>query len=394
MRCDAFVGRRRFPELDYFRLPATQDQMTDLLFILVKHLIPDIGYRQGMHELLAIFVWVVDWDSLEPEPQAQAHAPGKNGRTSASLAHLILSREHVEHDAWALFSALMNSAKRLYDHAPSVPMPVDRAAASTTSLTLSHSAGFGGGAHGGVPEKASVLVQPIVGTAIRIHDRLLKTVDHALWQKMEKEQIEPQLYALRWLRLLFGREFPLGEHLVLLDGLFAEDPTLRLCEYICVAMLLRIRTALLASDYSSFIQLLLRYPALADGSHRPTVLLQQAIQLRDDTSAEGGARVRAFNQENGTTAGQGTGGEDEEENTPRRRSQVRPSSMVGPGLAISGLLQEGGLLGDAARGVWGRTEALGLNRAIFGAVNEIRVSTLPACACVEGGSLTPGLTSM
>ena len=45
----------------------------------------------------------------------------------------------------------------------------------------------------------------------------------------------------RWIRLLFGREFPFEEVLRLWDVIFAEDPTLDLVDLICVAMLLRIR---------------------------------------------------------------------------------------------------------------------------------------------------------
>lgn len=45
----------------------------------------------------------------------------------------------------------------------------------------------------------------------------------------------------RWIRLLFGREFPFNELLALWDTLFAEDPGLELVDMVCVAMLLRIR---------------------------------------------------------------------------------------------------------------------------------------------------------
>ena len=45
----------------------------------------------------------------------------------------------------------------------------------------------------------------------------------------------------RWVRLLFGREFPFEDVLCLWDVLFAEDATLGLVDLICVAMLLRIR---------------------------------------------------------------------------------------------------------------------------------------------------------
>lgn len=49
------------------------------------------------------------------------------------------------------------------------------------------------------------------------------------------------LYYRRWIRLLFGREFPLNKVLVLWDGIFAEDPTLRIVDFICVTMMLLIR---------------------------------------------------------------------------------------------------------------------------------------------------------
>ena len=45
----------------------------------------------------------------------------------------------------------------------------------------------------------------------------------------------------RWIRLLFGREFPLPNVLELWDALFADGPSLSLMDYVCVAMLMHIR---------------------------------------------------------------------------------------------------------------------------------------------------------
>jgi TBC1 domain family protein 5 len=314
-----------------------------------------------MHELLAPLLWTVDYDSLSPL-----------SATLDPLPHLVLSRDYIEHDTWSLFSSLMKSAKTLYDHTPSVPLPVDKTSSapnSTTSLTLSHSTGF----NSSHTTSSTVLVQPIVGTAIRIHDKLLKTIDYDLWCKMEELAVEPQLYAIRWLRLLFSREFPIDEALALWDGLFAEDTSLRLMEQICVAMLLRIRDALLQADYSTFLQLLLRYPALPDGTHRIPLLVQQAIYLRDNVSADAGERCRQQNDELGATAGGADGFGATGDTDRRRRTQRRvvghgKTSSVSPAVA-GGFLGEGGIVGDIAKGVYGRAEALG----IFGAFNEIRV---------------------
>ena len=47
----------------------------------------------------------------------------------------------------------------------------------------------------------------------------------------------------RWVRLLFGREFPLQDLLALWDAIFADGRSLSLVDYIFVAMLQHIRDA-------------------------------------------------------------------------------------------------------------------------------------------------------
>ena len=48
-------------------------------------------------------------------------------------------------------------------------------------------------------------------------------------------------FSSRWIRLLFGREFPLPSVLEMWDALFADGPSLGLMDYIFVAMLMHIR---------------------------------------------------------------------------------------------------------------------------------------------------------
>jgi TBC1 domain family protein 5 len=48
-------------------------------------------------------------------------------------------------------------------------------------------------------------------------------------------------FCRRWLRLLFGREFPLQDLLVLWDVIFADDENFELVNYVVVAMLMAIR---------------------------------------------------------------------------------------------------------------------------------------------------------
>lgn len=139
-----------------------------------------------MHEILAIILWCTDLDSVGPAPSAQDRD---------TLGRLVLAREYVDHDAYSLFNILMTSMLSWYDHTSSVSCWV-------------------GNNNGYQTTAGTTLVQPIVAKCARVHD-LLKKVDFELWKRMEELKIEPQIYGIRWLRLLFSREFPIEASYVL-----------------------------------------------------------------------------------------------------------------------------------------------------------------------------------
>jgi TBC1 domain family protein 5 len=97
------------PDNVYFRQPATQNMMLDILFVWCK-MHPDIAYRQGMHELLAPLLWVVERDAVESSPTQSA--------ADHTLAHMLDSR-YIEHDTHTLFALIMHTAKSFY--APADP---------------------------------------------------------------------------------------------------------------------------------------------------------------------------------------------------------------------------------------------------------------------------------
>ena len=80
----------------------------DILFIYCK-LNPDVGgYRQGMHELLAPLLYVVAQDALD---RAEAEVDG----TADHVMVEMLDSYFIEHDAFALFSKIMEKAKSFYE---------------------------------------------------------------------------------------------------------------------------------------------------------------------------------------------------------------------------------------------------------------------------------------
>jgi len=194
------------PENLYFREPSTQNMLLNILFVYCK-LNRDIGYRQGMHEILAPIIWVVTRDAIDPRSLGADHADLNRGMISN------LDHDYVEHDAFTLFGAIMQTVKGFYEMG-SNSLP-------TTS---------------GLPNNS-----PIVERSKRIHENYLHHADPELAEHLTAIEILPQIFLIRWVRLLFGREFPFDDVLALWDILFAEDPGLDLVDLVSVSMLLRIR---------------------------------------------------------------------------------------------------------------------------------------------------------
>lgn len=121
-----------------------------------------VGYRQGMHEILALVVLV-----LEDET---AYGCGLSVDDEASR----------EADMYALFDAIMAG------HADAFLPGTDA---------------------------------PVVLACRRAQSELLAAVEPRLARRLEG--VEPQLYGLRWFRLLFLREFDAPANLTLCDAIFA-----------------------------------------------------------------------------------------------------------------------------------------------------------------------------
>ncbi|XP_065851161.1 uncharacterized protein [Euphorbia lathyris] len=244
---------RLYPEhWSYFQTPGCQGMLRRILLLwCLRH--PEYGYRQGMHELLAPLLYVlhVDVEHLsEVRKQYEDHFTDKfdglpfhendlmynfdfkkyldsmedeisshgNASKVKSLADLdpeiqtvvllsdaygaegelgiVLSEKFMEHDAYCMFDALMNGANGVVAMAdffsPSVPV----------------------GSYSGLP--------PVIEASAAFY-HLLSVVDSSLHSHLVELGVEPQYFALRWLRVLFGREFSLQNLLIIWDKIFAAS---------------------------------------------------------------------------------------------------------------------------------------------------------------------------
>ena len=267
------------------------------MFVNVNHFPPT-----GMHELLAPLLYVLhadvqhfkqvrdlheellddDFDGQTfPDRSKLNRSDRKNnveGRTSKirSLADLdpdtrdlflindaygaegelgiILSEKFMEHDAYSMFENLMNGAQGVV--------------AITDFYSLSPA-----------PESSTGLT-PVREASSAIY-HLLASVDSSLHSHLVELGVEPQYFALRWLRVLFGREFSLDNLLFIWDEIFSSpnhsystdisttdyqfkvlsSPRGALILSMAVSMMLHLRSSLLGSEHAtSCLVRLLNFP--------------------------------------------------------------------------------------------------------------------------------------
>lgn len=241
---------------EYFDIPETQQIMRNVLLVWAG-LHPSPGYRQGMHELLASLMW-----SLKSEQECLVLIPSEHpvggtllvGGTGAGSIVL-------ETDSFLLFDALMEGL-----------LPIYEVHSNTPSNTSS----------GRIKANGTDNPSGLQELCASMQGERLQAVDPKLHQHLQQLDICPQLYGIRWARLLFSREFDLETTLLVWDHLFAmaardgagseefndfgEAPQRKLVrlrdaiETFAVAMVTYQRENLLASDSTGCFQILVRPP--------------------------------------------------------------------------------------------------------------------------------------
>lgn len=147
------------PDNTYFMQPATQTMLLDILFIWAKKN-PGIGYRQGMHELAAPVLWVVERDAIEP-----ASATGEPYDQNEDVRDMF-DEQHIEHDTFSLFNAIMEVTKSSFDHQST---------------------------NGGIEKQGDT---PIIGRCHRILEDYVARTDSSLAKHLADIDIVPQVFLL------------------------------------------------------------------------------------------------------------------------------------------------------------------------------------------------------
>ncbi|KAL5629106.1 hypothetical protein BROUX41_002497 [Berkeleyomyces rouxiae] len=354
MRLEIEQDVRRLPDDPLYHTAHVQAMVADILFVYCKLNPKRGGYRQGMHELVAPIISVLTADAVDRR--------AVTATTPADTAMLdILDQGSIEHDGFAIFSRIMEKASVYYEFRK----PPTPAAASADAPCP---APAGPGADPATSGDTSMIVKK----SKHIHEAYLRKTDPQLAQHFKDVGILPQIFLIRWLRLLFSREFPFEDLLVFWDTIFAVDPNLELIDLICVAMMLRIRWMLIEADYAGCLQLLLKYPA-PTGENGPHTFVEDALSLRLHLNpTRGAAIIQKYSMRT-------------PELPPAPGFRSPSLEPIFGGLSLNGsypmpspsrfINQPGGveaLLQGAARGVMERGEKLGINQAVRDAMGELK----------------------
>ena len=220
-----------------------------------------------MHELLAPLYFVVrsDCDQFSDISASLKHNSSDDTvRVVNELENVvqddIFSLKSCEADTFSLFESLMEGVGPWF--------------ISNRSM---HTIGIG---YEGKPwsrPQDQTTGNKLVDNLNYIQDVLLRRHDPALFARLEKLEIFPQIYGIRWLRLLFGREFVFRDTLILWDAIFADSCPPRLCDQLVVSLLMAVRDLLLKYEYQDAVQLLMKLPSNLSVSY----CTQFALHLKD-----------------------------------------------------------------------------------------------------------------
>lgn len=246
---------RTFPDMEFFRQSAIQETLVNVLFnYACEH--PSMSYKQGMHELLATLLYVMHTDT-------QNCLINHQGGYANEVISGILEMRYIEHDLYHLFSALMSSVSTWYQN---------------DEILCNQDGPNKGSSNQSRHDKQQIY--SVLGLKLKmISENIVRNFDVELFNHLEALQIAPQIYGIRWMRLLFGREFEFLDLLHIWDAIICDETPMGLTDYIFASMLLTNRDELVNGDYTDCLNNLMRHQ-FKDTSH----VINLALHLREPSN--------------------------------------------------------------------------------------------------------------
>ncbi|CBZ54854.1 hypothetical protein NCLIV_052790 [Neospora caninum Liverpool] len=208
---------RTFADRTLFCRDSTRKALQRILFTWSRQN-PDVSYKQGMNELLAIFFLVCVREQVPVSSDSGSFPENVSPHVRVLLS---ANATDIEADAFSLFNALMNDflMRAAYIPPPAAPKPV---ASPMGNILGKGAAGALGGLVGTTSPAPQTHQSAILWRCSHIFHSLLRKADSTLYEHLVGVDIQPQLFLLRWLRLLFSREFHVQDTIFIWDAIFAD----------------------------------------------------------------------------------------------------------------------------------------------------------------------------
>lgn len=237
--------QRTCQDIPFFRQTHILDLLLKVLYIHGRHYEKTIPYRQGMHEILAVIIYLIHNESVQVNEYSESN----------ELMKKLYDPKYLAHDSFAIYEKILEHLQRYYDFKPgNTPRRKSMLTQEKTQAIFQKSL------------TASLSTSDIVSEVQKIYERLYLFEPH-LYQKLEELSIEPTIYGLRWLRLLFGREIPFDSIPTLWTVIFCYDECFQFVDYVFLAFLKNIGKLfekVNAAEYSFCLQYLMRPNVIKD----------------------------------------------------------------------------------------------------------------------------------
>ncbi|KAJ3433082.1 tbc1 domain family member [Anaeramoeba flamelloides] len=263
---------RTMPGSEFFDQQSIKNLMTDLL-IIYANVNKKVNYKQGMHELLAAIIFLINQEYHEITNQ--------NEHPTTTL----FNKKYLAHDSYLLFDLVMSLVGKLYTTPPLEDEEDEKDDSNhkeernnkIQKQNILQNAPFSKSlSQNNEPENDRVVNESVIICKF-IYSVILKSKDPQLYLFLKYIGIEIQVFALQWIRLLVFREFKIEEVYGIWDYLFADDNPMDFLEHFCASMLIHIRHKVICRDVSTAMKTLFNYPKGGDVE----TLIHNTLKLRD-----------------------------------------------------------------------------------------------------------------
>ena len=256
---------RTYQEIDLFLQNKVRNILANILYIWAKEN-PEISYRQGMHELLAIIfiVFYPFYFSFNSKPKYKKEDIldflKDINLYKKELYIFFHDEDEIQADLYFTFEALMKKGiTYLFD--PHILQKDEPGYKMYEIFPQMWKDDSNEDKPTYVYRRGSLLIK-----------EKLKSLDNELYSHFKKIDLNCEAFLQRYLRCIFCREFNLNDVFIIWDIIFCDYYMNRnkekydfiYMEYIAIAMIIKIRDLLKDGDQSECFSMLFKYPEIKD----------------------------------------------------------------------------------------------------------------------------------